>query len=78
MANIKVTLVVACALVDIDKRVLIAQTDAVERLGKMLGRPGPIGPVALERITIFPPRCTSRMLRLIAGRRLSTPISRAR
>ncbi|MBC8132453.1 MAG: ArsA family ATPase [Deltaproteobacteria bacterium] len=27
------------------KRVLIAQTDAVERLGKMLGRPGPIGPV---------------------------------
>lgn len=26
------------------KRVLIAQTDAVERLGKMLGRAGPIGP----------------------------------
>jgi anion-transporting ArsA/GET3 family ATPase len=25
------------------RRVLIAQTDAVERLGKMLGRPGPIG-----------------------------------
>jgi len=30
------------------KRVLIAQTDAVERLGKMLGRPGPIGPVVSE------------------------------
>jgi anion-transporting ArsA/GET3 family ATPase len=26
------------------KRVLVAQTDAVERLGKLLGRPGPIGP----------------------------------
>jgi anion-transporting ArsA/GET3 family ATPase len=26
------------------RRVLVAQTDAVERLGKMLGRPGPIGP----------------------------------
>jgi len=25
------------------KRVLVAQTDAVERLGKLLGRPGPIG-----------------------------------
>jgi len=30
------------------KRVLIAQTDAVERLGKMLGRPGPIGPTVRE------------------------------
>jgi len=30
------------------KRVLIAQTDAVERLGKMLGRPGPIGPTVVD------------------------------
>jgi anion-transporting ArsA/GET3 family ATPase len=33
------------------KRVLIAQTDAVERLGKMLGRPGPIGPTV---VTVAP------------------------
>ena len=26
------------------KRVLIAQTDAAERLGRMFGHPGPIGP----------------------------------
>jgi len=30
------------------KRVLIAQTDAVERLGKMLGRPEPIGPTVVD------------------------------
>ena len=30
------------------KRVLVAQTDAVERLGKMLGRPAPIGPVVTD------------------------------
>lgn len=30
------------------KRVLIAQTDAVERLGRLLGRPGPIGPVVTD------------------------------
>jgi len=30
------------------KRVLIAQTDAVERLGNMLGRPGPIGPTVVD------------------------------
>lgn len=31
-----------------DKRVLVAQTDARERLGKLLGRPGPIGPAIVE------------------------------
>jgi anion-transporting ArsA/GET3 family ATPase len=30
------------------KRVLIAQTNAVERLGRMLGRPGPIGSEVIE------------------------------
>jgi len=30
------------------KRVLIAQTDAVERLGKMLGRAAPIGPTVVD------------------------------
>lgn len=35
--------VIARAAAASGKRVLIAQTDAVERLGKMLGKPGPIG-----------------------------------
>lgn len=34
---------IARAAAAVGRRVLIAQTDAVERLGKMLGRPGPIG-----------------------------------
>ena len=38
-----VAAVIARAAAAAGKRVLIAQTDAVERLGKMLGRPGPVG-----------------------------------
>lgn len=34
---------IARAAASAGKRVLVAQTDAVERLGKMLGQPGPIG-----------------------------------
>ena len=40
-----VAAVIARAAAASGRRVLIAQTDAAERLGKMLGRPGPVGPV---------------------------------
>src|ERR1700736_3516381 len=40
MANIKVTLVVACALVDIDKRVLIAQRPEGKTLAGLWEFPG--------------------------------------